>query len=83
MQRSSFDSQVIDYLVSRYGEFVLLKPRIARHTAILWGAPLAILLIGAVVVVFTLRRRRTSDSVPAAAALTPEEERRLNRLVER
>jgi cytochrome c-type biogenesis protein CcmH len=76
------DGQVIDYLVSRYGEFVLLKPRIARHTAILWGAPLAILAIGAVVVVFTLRRRRTTESVPAAAALTPEEERRLNRLVE-
>ena len=37
------DGQVIDFLVVRYGEFVLLKPRIAWHTAILWGAPLAIL----------------------------------------
>jgi cytochrome c-type biogenesis protein CcmH len=76
------DNQVIDYLVSRYGEFVLLKPRIAAHTAILWGAPLAVLLIGAVVVFVTVRRRRAPDALSAPAALTPEEERRLNRLIE-
>jgi cytochrome c-type biogenesis protein CcmH len=76
------DGQVIDYLVSRYGEFVLLKPRIARHTVLLWGAPLAILVIGAVVVFFTVRRRRGGQPVPAPAALTPEEQRRLDRLME-
>jgi cytochrome c-type biogenesis protein CcmH len=76
------DSQVIDFLVARYGEFVLLKPRIARHTAVLWGAPLAILVIGAIVVLVTVRRRRGADGVPAPAALSPEEERRLDRLIE-
>jgi cytochrome c-type biogenesis protein CcmH len=77
------DSQVIDFLVSRYGEFVLLKPRIAPHTAILWGAPLAVLVIGAIVVFVTVRRRRGTEAVPAPAALSPEEQRRLERLIER
>src|SRR6202140_4242161 len=38
------DSQVVDYMVERYGEFVLLKPRMSWHTAILWAAPLTILI---------------------------------------
>src|ERR1700736_3870324 len=40
------DSQVVDFLVARYGEFVLLKPRFAWHNAVLWGAPLTILVVG-------------------------------------
>src|SRR5882757_168780 len=39
------DHQVIDFLVARYGEFVLLKPRFSLHTALLWLAPAAVLLI--------------------------------------
>jgi cytochrome c-type biogenesis protein CcmH len=78
------DGQVIDFLVSRYGEFVLLKPRFAAHNAILWGAPLAILVIGAIVVFVTVRRRGGgAEAVAAPAALSPDEQRRLDRLVER
>src|SRR5260370_26733608 len=40
------DTQVVDYLVARYGEFVLLNPRMSWHTAILWAAPLTRLIIG-------------------------------------
>src|SRR5512145_251009 len=41
------DSQVIDFLVARYGEFVLLKPRFQWHTAVLWMAPPVLLVLGA------------------------------------
>src|SRR6185437_7255858 len=41
------DNQVIDFLVSRYGEFVLLKPRLSLHTILLWAAPFAVLVIAA------------------------------------
>src|SRR5438477_6443849 len=41
------DNQVIDFLVARYGEFVLLKPRVSAHTLLLWLAPLAVLVIAA------------------------------------
>src|SRR6202011_3157666 len=40
------DPQVVDFLVARYGEFVLLKPRFEWHTVPLWLAPIAILMIG-------------------------------------
>ena len=48
------DTQVVDFLVARYGEFVLLKPRMSWHTAILWGAPLAILIAGLFAIGFSV-----------------------------
>ncbi len=52
------DAQVIDFLVARYGEFVLLKPPLSWHTAALWGLPPGVLLIG-VVTIFVIVRRRS------------------------
>ena len=51
------DRQVVDFMVARYGEFVLLKPRVSWHTAILWGAPLTILIIGLFAIGFSVLRR--------------------------
>jgi cytochrome c-type biogenesis protein CcmH len=58
------NSQVIDFIVSRYGEFVLLKPRFEWHTAALWLLPPVILLAGAIAV-FLSTRRRPAVSDPA------------------
>src|SRR6266581_4851457 len=52
------DRQVIDFLVARYGEFVLLKPRLALHTALLWFGPPALLGGGALVLFVIARRNR-------------------------
>jgi cytochrome c-type biogenesis protein CcmH len=76
------DNQVIDFLVARYGEFVLLKPRFAWHTAILWGAPVVLFMIGAGMLVLLARRRTAPASGSAAAALTPAEEARLKDLAD-
>jgi cytochrome c-type biogenesis protein CcmH len=73
------DRQVIDFLVDRYGEFVLLKPRVAWHTAALWATPLVVLAVG----VFTLLRLRRRTAAAPVAGLTPEEERRLEKLLDR
>jgi cytochrome c-type biogenesis protein CcmH len=71
------DDQVINFLVARYGEFVLLKPRIAWHTAVLWGAPVALLLLG-VAILFAFGRRRTALApVGGAPPLSPAEQARL------
>ena len=51
-------AQVIDFLVTRYGEFVLLKPRFTGRTALLWLMPVLVLLIGAVAFVAWRRCRR-------------------------
>ncbi len=52
------DQQVLNFMVARYGEFVLLKPPLSWHTIALWGLPPAALFIGAAVIVADLRRRR-------------------------
>ncbi len=57
------DQEVMDFVVARYGDFVLLKPRLSRETILLWGTPFAVLLIaGAALIV----RRRRTESVPEA-----------------
>jgi cytochrome c-type biogenesis protein CcmH len=73
------DPQVVDFLVDRYGEFVLLKPRFEWHTAILWLTPAAALLAGAIAMVMALRRRRFAGITP----LTADEERRLAEMIDR
>jgi cytochrome c-type biogenesis protein CcmH len=75
------DAQVLDFLVARYGEFVLLKPRLSWHTVALWGLPPTVLLVGAVVILVDLRRRRSGQPGPEQADLTAAEEARLAELL--
>ena len=75
------DQQVLDFLVARYGEFVLLKPPLSWHTVVLWGWPPTVLLVGAVMVVVDLRRRRASRASEDQANLTAAEEARLAELL--
>jgi cytochrome c-type biogenesis protein CcmH len=72
------DQQVLDFLVARYGEFVLLRPPLRWHTLLLWFAPPLLLAAGAVAV-FAAGRRR-ARAVPTEPALTPAEKARLGRL---
>jgi cytochrome c-type biogenesis protein CcmH len=75
------DDQVIDFLVARYGEFVLLKPRFAWHTAVLWGAPPA-LLIGGVLILLTFARRKSRQPIAGGSPLSPTEEARLKQVLD-
>jgi cytochrome c-type biogenesis protein CcmH len=72
------DRQVIDFLVGRYGDFVLLKPPVAPRTWLLWFGPVAILVVGGASALLLSRRR----SRAAPAPLSDEEKRRLDRLME-
>jgi cytochrome c-type biogenesis protein CcmH len=74
------DNQVIDFLVARYGEFVLLKPRVAWHTAVLWGAPLVLLVGGALILLVFARRRGVATADAPGAALSAQEQARLSEL---
>jgi cytochrome c-type biogenesis protein CcmH len=75
------DAQVLDYMVARYGEFVLLKPRMSWRTAILWGAPFAILIAGLLAIGFSVLRRPGSAS-SQAAALTEAERLKLKAITQ-
>ena len=73
------DAQVMDFLVQRYGEFVLLKPRANAHNLLLWLLPPLALTGGVLALWFGYRRRRMNEG--AAFRLTPEEEARLEKLI--
>ena len=73
------DEEVIDYVVSRYGEFVLLQPRFTPRNALLWATPALLLAAGGGFLVLRAMRRRRS--IPAA--LTADEERRLDEILKR
>ncbi|MBZ9860664.1 cytochrome c-type biogenesis protein [Mesorhizobium sp. CA12] len=71
------DQQVMDYIVSRYGEFVLLKPRFSLRNALLWGTPVFLLLAGGLFIVLSARSRRT---VPDST-LSAEEQAALDKML--
>ncbi|MCB1971347.1 MAG: cytochrome c-type biogenesis protein CcmH [Geminicoccaceae bacterium] len=58
------DQQVRDYLVARYGEFVLLEPPVQASTWLLWGGPFVILILGAILVFVFVRRRPAGMAEP-------------------
>ena len=82
------DAQVVDFVVSRYGDYVLLKPPFKLATLVLWLGPAAIAGGGLIAVLIFLRRRRTGESAvqPAAVLTRPpplsdEENRRIEELL--
>lgn len=74
------DAQVIDYLVSRYGEFVLLKPKVAWHTLALWIAGPLALIAGIAGLLVALRRQRKAQPV-AASGLSAAEQAELDQIL--
>jgi cytochrome c-type biogenesis protein CcmH len=85
LTKGDSDQQVVDFLVARYGEFVLLKPRFSLHTVILWLGPPSLLIGGAIVLIFIARRRSQrgldDPAKPQGGSLTPAEETRLSSLL--
>ena len=80
LQAGDSDAQVLDFLVARYGEFVLLKPRLSWRTAILWGLPPGLLLTGITLLVIAAARRRGRAPEPAPN-LTAAERARLEKIL--
>ncbi|MBM3564543.1 MAG: cytochrome c-type biogenesis protein CcmH [Alphaproteobacteria bacterium] len=76
------DTAVIDYVVSRYGDFVLLKPPFKAVTVVLWLGPAAIAL-GALAAGFAFYRRRERGGTKAPQPLTEQEKRRLAALLDK
>ena len=72
------DDEIMDYLVQRYGDFVLYEPPFKATTALLWIGPFVLLFAAAGVLVVTLRRRRT---VPEELALGAEDKRLVERVL--
>jgi cytochrome c-type biogenesis protein CcmH len=76
------DAQVINFLVARYGEFVLLKPRFEEQTLLLWLLP-PFVLVGGGITLWLGARHRAKAAQDAAASLTADEEAKLAALMSR
>jgi len=77
----STNEEVVDYVVSRYGDFVLLKPPFKLSTYALWIGP-AVIFAGGLLAVFAFYRRRAGLPEAAPVPLSAEESRRLERLLD-
>ena len=73
MSKGKNDQEIIDYLVARYGDFVLYKPPVKSYTVLLWFGPFALLLIGVGMLLYQLRKRR---QLVQESELTPEAQQR-------
>jgi cytochrome c-type biogenesis protein CcmH len=76
LKAGASDADVRTFVVQRYGEFVLLRPVLAWHTALLWAGPLVVLVLAASGIVWSRRRKPPGSDAP----LTPEEEDRIRAL---
>ncbi|TAV72985.1 cytochrome c-type biogenesis protein [Rhizobium leguminosarum] len=74
------DEAVLNYIVSRYGEFVLLKPRVSMKTVLLWGAPVLLVLAGGLSLLIFARKRAGK---PTGSKLTADEQVRLSELLKK
>ena len=81
LEAGAGDEEILDYMVARYGEFVRYRPSFDSVTAVLWLAPILLLLLGITIVALTLRGRRGRPGPDAA--LDAEDEQRLQELLAR
>ena len=75
------DGEVLDFLVARYGEFVLLKPRLSTANLLLWAAPL-LGLLGGFFLALRYFRRREDEKEPVSAELTAAEHEKLTKILD-
>ncbi|MFB9866826.1 cytochrome c-type biogenesis protein [Vreelandella sulfidaeris] len=79
LQEGQSDTEIINHMVQRFGEYILYNPRLERRTYLLWGLPIALVLLGIVVVVLVVRARRHASG----KALSAEERQRIDALINR
>jgi len=75
------DKEIVDFLVMRYGDFVMYKPPLDSRTWLLWYGPFGLLGLGAIVLCVLVLRRRKVEKTPAQVALSKAERERLDALL--
>jgi cytochrome c-type biogenesis protein CcmH len=77
LQQGKADSEIVNFMVDRYGEFVLYRPRVSELTYILWFGPAVLILLGIIVVIVIVRRKPVDKKV---LALSSEQKEKLKNL---
>lgn len=79
LQEGQSDIEIVNHMVQRFGEYILYNPRLESRTYLLWGLPIALVLLGAIVIVLMVRARRNAS----AKELSAEERLRIEALTNR
>lgn len=79
LQQGKADSEIVDFMVNRYGEFVLYRPRVSAVTYVLWFGPIVLILLGIIVVTVIVRRKPVDKK---ALVLTAEQQNKLKDLLD-
>lgn len=74
------DKEIVDFMVERYGEFILYRPRLSPATMLLWGAPVFLLVFGVIMLLLIVRKRRRLNVAVDAGLSSTERERLANLL---
>jgi cytochrome c-type biogenesis protein CcmH len=77
LQQGQSEAQILDFMVQRYGDFVLYKPPLKRSTWLLWAGPFVLLAVALAVLVLNIRRRRATTPAAPLGADDQERARRL------
>jgi cytochrome c-type biogenesis protein CcmH len=80
LEQGRSDEEIVDFMVSRYGDYILYKPPLEARTVLLWASPVLLLAIG-LGMVLRNRSRRPTAAVAGDADLSPGERERLQRLL--
>ncbi|MCP1315070.1 MULTISPECIES: cytochrome c-type biogenesis protein [unclassified Halomonas] len=79
LQEGQSDSEIVNHMVTRFGEYILYNPRLENRTYLLWGVPIALVVLATFVVILLVRARRHASS----QALSDQERERLAALLNR
>jgi cytochrome c-type biogenesis protein CcmH len=79
IQQGKSDAQIEEFMVSRYGDFVLYRPKVKPITWLLWGGPFVLMMMGVAMLLAYLRRREREIDTPA---LSDEEKSRAQALLQ-
>nr|WP_134017602.1 cytochrome c-type biogenesis protein [Halomonas xianhensis] len=79
LEEGRSDREIQDYMIDRFGEYVLYNPRLTDRTWLLWGLPAVLVVLGAAVIALIVRARRNASN----RALSAEERQRLEALINR
>ena len=81
VKSGSDGDSIIDFMVDRYGEFVLYRPQVNAMTYVLWFGPVGLLVVGLICLVFIVRKRKQSETV--SQDLSIDQQKRINELLEK
>jgi len=82
LEEDKTDAAIIDYMLERYGEFVLYQPRLSTQTLLLWTAPALLLLMGFMVIAVMVRLRKQAVRQQSEHGLNPQQQEKLTALLD-